>query len=131
MKGYRDLYENGTLINTSVWDPTDDGQGDGGFIGTAHDLFLFSQALFSGKLLQPQTLAAMQIVDVPDSNYGLALQRWQIGQVTAWGHGGQAYGFHSWMLYFPKQQVHVVLLVNLSNQPSKESFETLITQLIK
>jgi D-alanyl-D-alanine carboxypeptidase len=131
VRGYRDLYENGTLISTSQWDPTDDGQGDGGFIGTAHDLFLFNKALFTGKLVTTHTLEDMQTLATSASDYGLAIQYWRVGDKTGWGHAGQAYGFRSWMLYFPREQVHVVLLVNSSNRPASGSFETLIEQLVK
>jgi D-alanyl-D-alanine carboxypeptidase len=131
VRGYRDLYENGTIVSTTHWDPTDDGQGDGGFIGTAHDLFLFNHALFAAKLVNVRTLEDMKATATPDSDYGLALQHWKVGSHVAWGHAGQAYGFRSWMLYFPEKQVHMVLLTNLSNRPSEESFETLIDEILR
>ncbi len=130
VRGYRDLYDNGTLVSTDAWDPTDDGQGDGGFVGTAHDLYLFGRALFGGRLVTAASLAAMTTVAVPGSDYGLALQHWQVGNRAGWGHAGQAYGFQSWMIYFPEEGVHLVLLVNLSNRPSRESFRELVESMV-
>jgi D-alanyl-D-alanine carboxypeptidase len=130
VRGYRDLYDNGTLVSTDAWDPTDDGQGDGGFVGTAHDLYRFSRALFGEKLVSAAALAAMTTAVVPGSDYGLALQYWPVGNRAGWGHAGQAYGFQSWMIYFPEADVHFVLLVNLSNRPSPESFRELIESVV-
>ncbi|MBD0254946.1 MAG: beta-lactamase family protein [Cytophagales bacterium] len=130
VRGYRDLYDNGTLVSTAAWDPTDDGQGDGGFVGTAYDLYRFSRALFGGKLVTPASLAGMTTPVVPGSDYGLALQYWSVGNRAGWGHAGQAYGFQSWMIYFPEEGVHLVLLVNLSNRPSRESFRELVESVV-
>ncbi len=66
----------------------------------------------------------------PGVDYGLALQYWSVGNRAGWGHAGQAYGFQSWMIYFPQEGVHLVLLVNLSNRPSRESFRELVESVV-
>src|SRR5690606_8593211 len=56
-RGYADLYNNGVLLDVSLWDRAEgDGGADGGLISTAGDLYRFMNGLFNGKLISPTTL---------------------------------------------------------------------------
>src|SRR5690606_34710603 len=60
-RGYADLYNNGVLLDVSLWDRAEgDGGADGGLISTADDLFKFMTGLFNGKLISPTTLKEMK-----------------------------------------------------------------------
>lgn len=71
------------------------GWADGDIISSAADLNRFYRALLRGKLLPPKQLKAM-MTTVPDSSYGLGLQRFKTScGKTVWGHGGGMVGWLS------------------------------------
>ncbi|WP_220235667.1 serine hydrolase domain-containing protein [Hymenobacter ginsengisoli] len=83
--------------------------GAGAIVSTPADLDRFLEALFSGKLLTPTSLAAMQ--EVRDG-YGRALFAAPYdGQKFYW-HNGGIDGFRSNMGYLPASQVAVALCTN-------------------
>src|SRR5690606_25524389 len=93
-RGYADLYNNGVLLDVSLWDSADcDGRADGGLISTAEDLYRFMTGLFNGKLIFPTTLKEMIKIQLPSCNapsceYGLGMEIWRTDAGTAFGHNG-------------------------------------------
>jgi len=90
--------------------------GDGGIISTVHDLYKWSQALDSDKLVSQETLerafSAFMLNDSSFSNYGFG---WSIipddsGKIVA--HGGSWLGYHSFILKNFRQNATIIQLTN-------------------
>jgi CubicO group peptidase (beta-lactamase class C family) len=95
----------------------------GAVVGTAADTAKFSQALFQGELLAPETLK-MMIQDnskweqeesyplgVENLDYGLGVFSGGLtGIGTQLGHGGDTIGWHSQMSYLPDRQITTTVL---------------------
>jgi D-alanyl-D-alanine carboxypeptidase len=75
----------------------------GGIVSTNEDLSAFITALLAGRVVPPPLLEQMmQSVPMPDGDglldYGLGLMKVNLPcGVTAWGHGGDIEGYHSFM----------------------------------
>ncbi|MGE2688527.1 serine hydrolase domain-containing protein [Mycolicibacterium pulveris] len=75
----------------------------GGLISTNEDTSAFITALLDGRVLpRAQLDEMMDVVAMPDTDglfdYGLGLMRVNLPcGVTAWGHGGDIFGYHSFM----------------------------------
>ncbi|MGE2723543.1 serine hydrolase domain-containing protein [Mycolicibacterium pulveris] len=75
----------------------------GGLVSTNEDTSAFITALLDGRVLpRAQLDEMMDVVAMPDTeglfDYGLGLMRVNLPcGVTAWGHGGDIFGYHSFM----------------------------------
>jgi D-alanyl-D-alanine carboxypeptidase len=114
--GYSPIDDQGNRQNLSLLN-LGNGLSDGGLVANAQDVASFLDALLvQNKLLSPQMLQTMlTFVPASDSGeYGLGIKRWQdnpqVGVLL--GHGGEYYGFQSFMIYVPKWQITVVALTN-------------------
>ncbi|MDQ8757449.1 serine hydrolase domain-containing protein [Sphingosinicella sp. LHD-64] len=103
----------------------------GAMRSTAEDLLTWANALLGGRVLRPESLAAMvepgrlrsgQLSStamaagpswqtVFDYGFGLALRRDEAGRQMI-GHNGAINGFHTYSQNFPDQHVSIVLLAN-------------------
>jgi len=72
--------------------------GAGAITSTPTDLVIFSNALFSGKLISKNSLAKMQIIK---DHYGMGLIQTPFYDKTGFGHTGGIDGFRSLFAYFP------------------------------
>jgi D-alanyl-D-alanine carboxypeptidase len=96
------------------------GFGSSGIVTTAADLAKWSQALFEGEVLTPESMEQMlDFVEFkPVANmkaYGLGVQLFNpriTARETAWGHGGGNIGSASYMIYPPNYHASVVVMVN-------------------
>ncbi|MCA6472607.1 MAG: beta-lactamase family protein [Chitinophagaceae bacterium] len=87
-------------------------QGAGALVASASDLNQFSEALFNGKLLQPQSIAEMtQWKD----NVGLGLFIIPFYNKKGYGHTGGIDGFSSVFSYFPQDKIAYSLVSNGTN----------------
>lgn len=86
----------------------------GGHYSTAHDLFLFSQALQNGTLLKQQTFQEMIRSRVKGYNthlgYGIDVDRRYAEQII--GHSGGWYGVRTELMDFLASDYTVVVLSN-------------------
>lgn len=100
-----------------------EGQLDGGMIATSHDVAVFLEALLTGKVLSPASLARMhtyQNIDpatLPEElqyykQYGLGLMKIETDHGTAIGHDGHVYGFVGKVFYLPEHKTTVAILLN-------------------
>lgn len=89
--------------------------GDGDIYSTTSDLFKFVTALESEKLLKRDTLELMTKDDTGLSvYYGLGLELGEIKGHKWFGHGGAiVHGYRSTFLYFPEDDVTVIILLNV------------------
>ncbi len=100
-----------------------------GMYSTIEDLFRFDQALYSGQLLNQQSLENMFTPyygsDGSGGEYGYG---WQISAIQGHhrdGHIGGINGFHVFLGRYPDDQVTIILLSNIET----EDIEVLVTGL--
>lgn len=124
-RGYADLYNNGVLLDVSVWDKAEgDGEADGGLISTAEDLYKFMDGLFGEKLVSASTLEEMKKIQLPTCNtpyceYGLGLEIWRTDAGTAYGHNGGLVGIEANVLFYENNGGISVLYKNNGNGSDK------------
>lgn len=132
VRGYADIYNNGTLMDVSHWDRAEgDGEADGGLISTAGDLHRFMRALFGGHLISNELLAEMKRVQLascnsPDCEYGLGLELWRTSAGIAYGHNGGLVGIEANALYFESSGGIYVVFKNNGNGSRKNVLEDLM-----
>jgi D-alanyl-D-alanine carboxypeptidase len=89
------------------------GMAAGGGYSTARDLAALGEALRSGRLLQPETLALASTASSEDGWYGLGMMV-NRGDGPRWyGHDGGAPGMSAYLRVFPDSGYVVVALSNL------------------
>lgn len=115
-QGYHFMDSN--RINVTKWDKADgDGDPSSGIISTAEDLFKFSEALFSGKLLKKQSLAEM-LVTVKE--YGLGIEDWPVGDIKGYGKNGSSIGYEANWIYLPEKKMTMILFANRGGGTKKD-----------
>lgn len=125
VRGYANLYNDGHLVDVSLWDRAEgDGEADGGIISTAEDLYKFMDGLFGNKLVTPATLAEMKRVqwsgcDSEYCEYGLGIEIWRTGLGIAYGHNGGLVGIEANALYYESTGGIMVLYKNEGSGASK------------
>jgi D-alanyl-D-alanine carboxypeptidase len=105
---------------------------DGVVVSSAKDIALFIRALLQGgRLLRPETVAEMLVVDKAVGRYeeGLNLFVFSNYRGGAYGkligHDGEYAGYKSEMFYFPDRDVTIVLLTNASGRGINNRWEKL------
>lgn len=86
--------------------------GAGGIVASPSDLVKFSDALFTGKLLKPESLELMKTML---DNFGLGLFPIPFYERVGLGHNGGIDGFSSVFACFPNDKVSYALTSNGSN----------------
>jgi D-alanyl-D-alanine carboxypeptidase len=76
--------------------------GAGGIVSTPADLVRFSDALFGGKLLKPESLELMKTIN---DQFGMGLFKIPFYDKVGYGHSGGLDGFTSVFSYFPDGNV--------------------------
>jgi D-alanyl-D-alanine carboxypeptidase len=104
----------GYMPGPSGWIPNTDtlpwrGTPAGGGYSTVGDLFRFSEALLSGRLLDPKLLQEATSEQFPGSHYGYGF----IVEDGFFGHSGAAPGINGELRVYPKTGHVVVVLSNL------------------
>jgi len=98
-------------VPTSVWGVV---WTDGGVAATASGVARFTDALFGGKILQPDTLA-MMIKPGPDHSYGLGTYRMWFDRHEWQGNNGYYNGFTTITMYDFSRRLTVTVLTNYTN----------------
>lgn len=83
----------------------------GGLYSTIGDLYLFDQALYGGKLLKPETLAAMFKPGLENSGYAWEIYRQSNRQLIR--ADGRSWGFSNSLVRYPDDKVTVIVLSNI------------------
>ncbi|MGV3614296.1 MAG: serine hydrolase domain-containing protein [Fimbriimonas sp.] len=90
--------------------------GAGAVLSTADDVARWNQALLTGKLLKPASLAEFfRPVDLKDGSTVPYALGWFINQDQGrplWEHGGNTLGFSCSNLVLPKERVSIIVLTN-------------------
>lgn len=131
-RGYADLYNNGILMDVTLWDKAEgDGEADGGLISTAEDLYRFMNGLFNGELVMLATLEEMKKIQLSTCNtpyceYGLGLEIWRTDAGIAYGHNGGLVGIEANVLYYEDTGGISVLYKNNGNGSDKSWLDSLM-----
>jgi D-alanyl-D-alanine carboxypeptidase len=107
----------GNSMHSTLWTA-------GAIYSTAEDMVRWVNALYSGQLLTPTSLAQMQTCvpeppewilsggGISEEAYGLGTIRYTFLGKPLWGHTGSLYGYASMGTYHPENGVSVALLSN-------------------
>jgi D-alanyl-D-alanine carboxypeptidase len=119
-----------SLRDVTAVSPTH-GWAAGAIVSTADDVARFYRALFSGRLLRPDLLAAMQTAT---DRWGLGLERFEDPCATPWGHGGAIPGYISLTRSSADGRRQMVVLVNseslssgVGGDQAEEAYDRLTT----
>lgn len=113
-------YENDVVRRSVNWDMSNV-PAAGNLYSTAHDLFLWNEALFAGKVLSPANARAAFTVGVlagddpthpEDIGYGYGWTMDRLNGAREISHGGELAGFGSYLLRLPDYHLTVVVLLN-------------------
>ncbi|MFZ5854539.1 MAG: serine hydrolase domain-containing protein [Chloroflexota bacterium] len=94
--------------------------GDAGALAASSwDLARWARALYGGRVLRPESLAAMLDVSRtvafgPPRPYGFAVQQVSLGGWTAVGHSGRLLGTRAVMRYFTDSRIAIAVTTNQS-----------------
>jgi CubicO group peptidase (beta-lactamase class C family) len=96
----------------------------GALISNVDDLFSWHSGLLNGKLLNEQTLAKafspFHLNDGTKINYGYGWIINDIDGALAIGHGGAITGYKTNEVYYPAQEIYVLILANCNCAPVDE-----------
>jgi CubicO group peptidase (beta-lactamase class C family) len=114
--GYADSYLRADYINYSI------PYSAGALYSTVGDLNRWNQALHNGQVISQATwdmmlARAFTFPDGSGSKYAYGLNFSSIGEHPVIGHGGGINGFVSINLYFPEQEISVIILENIEEDP--------------
>lgn len=125
VNGYRVDKDSITLFNFTSLNYTPDSWLSfipaGGMISNALDLNLWDKLLHNGKILKTKTYKLMTSYEIAAQHdsfgrekvgYGYGLRISNLGSVNYLGHSGKGLGFMSFKLYFPENDVSLIVLQN-------------------
>lgn len=104
-------------------------QGGGNIYSTTHDLLAWQRGLFSGRLLDAQTLGEMTapgVAAIPGSTYGFGIIRTDDESGTLIWHGGGIEGFNAYLAHDPDRAITVVVLANLNGGAANKLGQSLL-----
>lgn len=132
VRSYADLYNNGRLIDVTIFDRAEgDAEADGGLISTAEDLYKFMTGLFNARLLPAALVSEMKRKQLASCNsteceYGLGLEIWRTSAGIAYGHNGSLLGIEANVLYYPDTNSVTVIFKNNGNGSVKDFLSDLV-----
>ncbi len=116
-------YENAAFVDMSI------SQGAGGLYSTTGDLLKWTQALFGGRLLKPESLAKMTTPFL--DNYALGLVIETVGSRKVVRHDGGIAGFDTDLAYYPEDQLTIAVLSNVeADGPDAEALGDDLARLV-
>jgi D-alanyl-D-alanine carboxypeptidase len=113
------VVKKGRLIVNPQWE-----WAGGGFWSTPTDLARWANALYSGKVLKPESLDKMikSTSNGEGKIYGLGVEVLNTKMGTSYGHDGDWPGYLSVMRYYPKYGIAVASQINAGGIPEAEKF---------
>jgi CubicO group peptidase (beta-lactamase class C family) len=130
--GYR--LEQGEIKNQEWVSPSLNTTADGSLYLTAHDLAKWDAALGAGKLLKPESYAAMwspvRLKDGTTYPYGFGWGFDELRGERVIGHGGSWQGFRTAIARYPDRKLSVMVLANLA-QAEPERIATAVAGLLE
>ncbi len=98
--------------------------GAGSIVSNPTNIALFMNALFTGKIITPQSLDKMLTIK---DTYGMGLARYTIADKKGFGHRGTLDGYKSTAIYFPEEKLGLTITSNGSN----DNINTLFIEILK
>jgi CubicO group peptidase (beta-lactamase class C family) len=93
--------------------------GDGGIYSSVEDLYLWDQALYTGKLVKSDTLRQAFTANVlaggKKTSYGFGWEMGEIRGVPDVHHSGSSMGFRTFILRVPEKRFSTIVLTNRTN----------------
>ncbi len=105
--------------------------GSGGLYSNIHDLLKFSRALDTNILISSESFHQMSSVTIPmdheEMGYGYGYEIGQLQNKKYIGHPGKMFGFSTYFLKFPDEELTIILLENLEDslQNTKQKILTI------
>lgn len=131
-RGYSDFYGDGLLMDVTHLDRSEgDGRGYAGLVTTVQELFVFSEALFGGKIISQASLEEMiayPLLENGVSEYGFAIDTWHSTMGTGRGNNGTSAGVEINWFYFPERKSTFILFKNSGNGSHKDFLDKLIME---
>ena len=93
--------------------------GSGSIVSTPQDVAMFLDALFTGKIISEGSLEKMQMIK---NTYGMGLMRFNLTDRVGFGHRGRIDGFKSTSIFFPNENLGLVLTSNASRNNINEIY---------
>jgi CubicO group peptidase (beta-lactamase class C family) len=87
----------------------------GAIVSTPNDLVKFIQALFDGKIVSKESLAAMKTIRDGDG-FGM-MEPFTFAGKTFYGHTGGADNYGAWLAYLPEEKLAVAYTTNAKVYP--------------
>lgn len=84
--------------------------GVGDVLSNPKDLNIIIGSLFDGKLISKNNLALMQ--KTGEGGFGMGLMKTPFKKNIGYGHGGDTFGSHSVVTFFPKDNLSLALCIN-------------------
>ncbi|MGK0364444.1 MAG: D-alanyl-D-alanine carboxypeptidase [Saprospiraceae bacterium] len=120
---YVDFKEDGRMINSTKIERNFASMsiGHDGMLASAHDYFLFLQALFSGKLVSESSLEQMtDVISYPASlitgeGLGLEITKTALNDLTRIGHNGGSLGASNNVFYYVEKDTYIVICSNFGD----------------
>jgi CubicO group peptidase (beta-lactamase class C family) len=118
-------YTNGTMVRAVNWDMSKVSTA-GELYSTAHDLFLWNEAIFNHRVLSEASLKTAFTIGVlklddpthpEDVGYACGWTRDWLNGAREISHGGELWGFGSYLLRLPDYNLTVVVLLNCAPHP--------------
>lgn len=104
-------FSNNKWVKTESWDLSV-ANAAGALVSTASDLTTFIDALFTGKIIKPASLAQMTAME---NGYGKGLLQFPFSDKRLLGHNGIIEDFRTVVAYHPSDKTAVSLIVNGNN----------------
>ena len=88
--------------------------GSGAVISTPNDLVKFIQALFNGKIISKESLAAMKPIK---DDYGMGMEKFTYNGKIFYGHTGGIDNSGAWLAYLPEEKLTLAYTTNAKVYP--------------
>ncbi|HRH60264.1 MAG TPA: serine hydrolase domain-containing protein [Chitinophagaceae bacterium] len=117
-ESYWDVFNNGKPVNITPFqaETVASSKGDDGIVCTPADAVKFFKGLMEGKLLKPESMKEMFdfVKDEKGHNrYGMGMIYFDLGGLTAYGHGGGGIGAGCVLAYIPSHKIYLFMATNL------------------
>jgi CubicO group peptidase (beta-lactamase class C family) len=96
----------------------------GGVYASVYDMMKWSEGLHHGRVLSPESYAAMTTPVMDDYGFGLYVQDYNGKKLV--GHSGGMPGFTCQILAFPEDDLHVIVLTDVNSIAENSSLDLLL-----
>jgi D-alanyl-D-alanine carboxypeptidase len=105
----------------------------GGVVATTRSVARFGHALFTGRMLEPESLREMTRFHEADyfEEYGLGVARLEVHGHEVWAHGGRIPGFATDLFHLPTEHITLAVAVNDGGWPLEDTTTELVSAAVE